>query len=177
MTLIYRPLCGATARHRLVCGEGEIDKWFRNKAWSDHEIGKHITTCARFDPDDDVMGFYTLSTVVEDAKNLPGMPFFSLGGNHFPCLQLVYLAVDKPHQRQGHGRAIIGELILKFAQVGDAVGIPAMIVAPINDDAKRLYVDMGFEPYSRHGRMFMPLKTAVATLREIETEAETEAPT
>lgn len=175
MTIQFKPLCAATCRTQLVSGDSEIDKWFRNKALTDHENRKHIVTCARFDGDEKLAGFYALSAVSENAKNLPGVRFFPFETNlYFPCIQLVYLAVDKPLQGNQHGTAIMGYLIRRFADIGSAVGIPAMIVTPLNDDAARFYTRLGFEPYPKGRRMVLPLQTAIATVDEAEQEVEAE---
>lgn len=163
MSLEYRELCNATPRHKLTCGDGEIDKWWRNDALKHHDARKHVTTCARHDAGSDPVGFYTFSTVTEDVRDLPGVSIFSLGNNFFPCLQLVYLAVDRPYQRQGLGTEMIIHLTMRYADIGQAIGIPAMIVTPLNNDAKRLYLELGFQSYPRHPRLFMPLRVAVET--------------
>lgn len=163
MSLDYRELCGDTARHKLKCGDAEIDKWWFKDALKHHDARKHVTTCVRRDPQSDPVGFYTLSTVTEDVRDLPGVSIFSLGHNYFPCLQLVYLAVDAPHQRQGIGTEAVIHLTLRYAEIGQAIGIPAMIVTPLNNDAERLYRSLGFQPYPRHPRLFMPLRVAVET--------------
>lgn len=172
MPLDFRELCGATARHKFKCGDAEIDKWWLRDAWKHHEARKHITTCARQTAQSDPVGFYTLSTVTEDIRDLPGVSIFSLGHNYFPCLQLVYLAVDAPYQNVGIGSAMIIRLTMQYADIGQAVGIPAMIVTPVNESAKRLYLRFGFESYPRHPRLFMPLRSAVEARDAALAEAE-----
>lgn len=163
MSLQYRELCSETARHKLKCGDGEIDKWWLKDALKHHQARKHVTTCARHEGRADPVGFYTLSTVTEDIRDLPGVSIFSLGNNYFPCLQLVYLAVDGPYQGQGIGSDMVISLTMRYADIGEAIGIPAMIVTPLNNDAERLYIRLGFQPYPRHRRLFMPLRVAVET--------------
>lgn len=169
--LEYRDLCADTDTAKFICGDAEIDKWFRTKSHRDHFSGKHIVTCARFDGEEPVIGFYALSSVVEDAKKLPGVAFFPFSSDRFfPCVQLVYLAVHKPIQRRGYGAIIMGQVIRTFANVGAAIGIPALIVTPLNDDAKRFYTSLGFEPYERGTRMFLPLQTALAAVEGLASE-------
>ncbi|MEC7819198.1 MAG: GNAT family N-acetyltransferase [Pseudomonadota bacterium] len=167
----YRQLCPDTVWSAFVSGDGEIDSWLRKKSHRDHAARKHIVTCARLDGEKDVIGFYALSTVVESVKSLPGVGFFTFGSDsYFPCLQLVYLAVDQPHQRKNHGTIIMGQLIRDFAEIGKIIGLPAMIVLPLNADAKRFYERLGFEPYPNGRKMFLPLQSAIATVEEAEQE-------
>lgn len=159
-----------------MCGDAEIDKWFRNTAQRDHDQRKHLTTCVRFDEEGDVAGFYSLSTIAENARNLPDVQHYPFEGNlHFPCLQLVYLAFRQGHQGRGHGTAVLIHLIRRFAEIGETIGIPAMIVTPLNDRVMNLYSRMGFEPYLRGTRMVMPLRTAVEHVALAEAEIEEEA--
>lgn len=171
MSLDYRHICANTATHKLVSGDSEIDSWFRKRALRDHTNRKHIVTCARLNGVEDVLGFYALSSVVESAKQLPDVSFYPFETDaYFPCLQLVYLAVHGPLQRQEHGTAIMGEIITRFADVGEITGLPAMIVTPLNPDARRFYVRLGFEPYPKGPRLVLPLQTAIATVEEARAE-------
>lgn len=176
MSLGFRPLCGDTARHEFACGDSEIDKWFRLKALDDHNSYKHLVTCVRHDDDGEkILGFYALSAVTESARQLSGVKGFMLGGGaDFPCLQLVYLAVRKGSQNEGYGTAIIGDVIRCFAEIGKLIGIPAMIVTPLNADARRLYERLGFEGYGRNGRLYLPLQSAIAVVEAAEAEAAAE---
>lgn len=126
------------------------------------------------------MGFYALSAVVEGARKIPGssVPFFRFGSEqYFPCIQLVYLAVQKELQRQSYGETIMAYALRDFAEIGQTIGMPAMIVTPLNEDAKRFYARLGFEPYDRGMRMFLPLKSVVSGLAEINAEQKSESDT
>lgn len=171
MGLNFRPLCDGTARTTFICGDAEIDKWFRNKSLNDHTSYKHIVTCVREDGTEDVLGFYALSAVTENAKSLPSVSYFPFEpGLGFPCLQLVYLAVRNDRQNTGVGTTVMGDIIRSFARVGEIIGLPAMIVTPLNDDAARLYLRLGFEPYGKMKRLFMPLQVALEAVSQVESE-------
>jgi len=174
----YRELSANCATHKFISGDGEIDSWLRKKALRDHAAGKHVVTCVREDGQDDILGFYALSSVVENAKALPDVKFFPFETDaYFPCLQLVYLAVHRPHQRQFYGTAIMAEMVRKFAEIGQYTGLPAIIVTPLNEDAKRFYLRLGFEPYSNGSRLVLPLQTAIATVRAANEEIAAESQT
>jgi len=114
---------------------------------------------------------------VEEARKLPDVPWVPFFGNdsYFPCVQLVYMAMHRDFQRQGHGTIVLGEAVRVFTEVASAIGMPALILTPINDDARRFYSRMGFEPYDRNMRMFLGLEAAMATLAEAAAEIEAEA--
>jgi hypothetical protein len=135
-------------------------------------------TCASFqDEAGQVVGFYALSSVIEEAKKLPNVNFFPLGGTkYFPCVQLVYLAVSTPYQRkpQRYGSTIMGEVIRSFAEAGSMMGIPALILIPISKPVAGFYQSLGFEFYDRSTRMFLPIQSAVAAVLEMEEASEGE---
>lgn len=170
--ITYKPLDNETRRDNFLCGDGDIDKWFRKKALKDHSAHKHMVTCAHLDNANDPIGFYALSSVIEEANKLPGVHFFPFGGTrHFPCVQLVYLAVQKPFQRNGELRAgstIMGDVVRTFAQVGSLIGIPALILTPISREVAEFYRLLGFEFYDKNTRMFLPVQSAIAAVAEAE---------
>ena len=147
------------------CGVAEIDKWFRATSWKDHQRRKHVVTCAiEAGGDGDPVGFYAVSTVVEEARLLPGVPYVPFFGNanYFPCLSMVYLAVSEDRQRQGIGSAMMIKVILDFAEYGEQIGLPLLILTPLNRDVADFYEGLGFERYKSGTGMFLPLQTAIA---------------
>lgn len=177
-TIEYSPLCPQTQRAQFTCGNAEIDKWFRGNAYRDHCASKHVVTCARFeDGDGALVGFYALSSVIEEARKLPEVRFFGFGGNKFfPCVQLVYLAVATPFQRQEqrYGSTIMGEVVRTFAEVGAIIGIPALILTPLDKEVAKFYETLGFERYDSGTRMWLPLQQAINAVTEAEGLADAE---
>lgn len=146
------------------CGVQEIDTWFRSKSLKDHGNRKHIVTCA-YEGDDRAkpVGFYALSTVIEEARLLPGVryvPFFG-NPNYFPCLSMVYLAVAQDRQNRGIGSTIMAKLISDFAGHGEKIGLPLLILTPVSKKAAGFYAALGFEPYNHGVGMFLSLQTAI----------------
>ncbi|WP_081764294.1 GNAT family N-acetyltransferase [Sphingobium sp. Ant17] len=160
----FRRHCSEISTTSFCCGDAEIDKWFRAKSLKDHDKRKHIVTCVHAAGDDSVViGFYALSTVIEEAGNLPGVFYVPFFGNskYFPCLSMVYLAVRQDQQRQGIGSAIMVKVILDFADYGEQIGLPLLILTPLNSKVAAFYESLGFERYRRGVGMFLPLQTAI----------------
>ncbi|SFO02014.1 hypothetical protein [Sphingomonas sp. OK281] len=174
----YRDLSDTTDFANFVCGDSEIDKWLRNDARKHHGQRKHLVTFASFgDAPDSVVGFYALSAVVEKVANLGGdVPFFAFqDASRCPCLQLTYMAMQKEHQAQDHGTLLLANVIRTFARLGSEIGIPALIVAPGSERARKFYIDRGsFEPYAKGGGLFLPLRvaTSIVTAASPEDEAQ-----
>lgn len=177
--IVYSPLDNDTSVNDFVCGDGEIDKWLRKKALKEHCAHKHIVTCAHLDDTGEFVGFYALSSVIEEANKLPSVTFFPFGGTkHFPCVQLVYLAVQNKFQRNPELRAgstIMGQVVRSFAEVGALIGIPALILTPLSKDVAKFYEALGFEYYDKNTRMFLPVQSAIAAVQEAQAEPLAEA--
>ena len=64
--------------------------------------------------------------------------------NPIPVLLIGRLAVDQQFQGYGVGRALVKNAILRAHRVSDEVGVKAVLVHAISDDAKRFYLKFGF---------------------------------
>jgi GNAT superfamily N-acetyltransferase len=118
-------------------------------------------TCASLAGSKAAAGFYSLGCVTEEVRKLPGTSYAPFGGSQlFPCLQLAWIGVHKPMQGAQIGLRMLGRIVTTFAQIGREIGLPHLIVIPINDDVKRFYAKMGFEEYDSGDRMFLPVQTA-----------------
>lgn len=123
------------------CGEPTLNDWLKQRALKNERAGasKSFVVCR----DDDVVGFYCLSTgaVVRAAAPKPlqrTMP------DPIPVLVLGRLAADRTAQGMGIGRALLRDALLRSLRVADSVGVAAVLVHAISDDAKRFYLGNGF---------------------------------
>jgi len=90
-----------------------------------------------------VVGYYALATgavahAVATGKVRRNMP------EPIPVMVVVRLAVDRPHQGTGLGSALLRDALLRTLGVADAVGIRAVLLHAISEEAKRFYVHHGF---------------------------------
>ncbi len=82
-----------------------------------------------------------------------------------PPLVLGRLAVDRHDQGRGLGKGLLHDAILRALQAAEAVGVRAILVHGLSDDARRFYQAVGFldspkEPLT----LCLPLETARAAL-------------
>lgn len=167
LDLSYQPIDEETDTKGFCCGERELDRFFARKAKKQHERGTILTTCAYLPGIAPPIGFYSIASVAEEVVNLPDLPYHRLGEiEHFPAMQLVYLAVQRPHQGRGIGAAMAGAVIELFADVGQRIGLPHLILVPINEEVIPFYQDLlGFSCYKERGRMYLPLRDAVLAMK------------
>jgi GNAT superfamily N-acetyltransferase len=76
-----------------------------------------------------------------------------------PVMILARLAVDKEHQRQGLGQALLKDALLRTAQAADIAGIRCLLVHAKDDAARQWYESWEFEPSSTNPyHLFLMLK-------------------
>lgn len=121
------------------------------------------------------IGVYALATVAEEMSNLPGVYHRFRSNKHFSALQLVWLATDRGFEGRGLGSLMVGQVIRKFAEVGNQIGLPHLIVIPANEDHERLmrfYSLLGFSAYNDEEGMFLSLQSATDAIEKVQAAAE-----
>jgi GNAT superfamily N-acetyltransferase len=78
-----------------------------------------------------------------------------------PVVVLARLAVDRGYQGHGLGRSMFRDAARRVAQAADSIGIRAMVVHAISEDARRFYIALGFDPTPAEAM------TLVVTLRDL----------
>lgn len=61
-----------------------------------------------------------------------------------PIMVLGRLAVDHRYQNRGLGGALLRDALLRVLQAADIVGVKAVLVHALSDEAKRFYLAHGF---------------------------------
>lgn len=150
-----------TIRGGFSSGQRDLDRWFVRDALREHQRRTHRVTCSTLRGNPAPVAFFAVATVVEEAGNLPGFHYHPFGGGHFPALQLTHLAVRREFQGRGIGSTLVGSVIALFAEVGAQIGLPHLILAPIDGSARRFYKELGFAEYADGERMFLPLQLAL----------------
>ena len=92
-----------------------------------------------------VAGFYSLAVgSVEPSQSAPrvvkGIPRHPI-----PVMILARLAIDQRHQRQGLGKALLKNALLRTVQAADIAGIRALLVHAKDEEARSWYRHWEFE--------------------------------
>lgn len=93
-----------------------------------------------------VAGFYSLVVGSVSPANAPGRISKGLARHPVPVMILARLAVDVEHQRQGLGRALLKDALLRTLQAADIAGIRAVLVHAKDAQARAWYASWDFEP-------------------------------
>lgn len=123
--------------------EPTLDDWLKRRAMKSQKSGAARTYVVTSDKK--VIGYYSLavgsvSRTVSIGKVSRNMP------EPIPILLLARLAVDNAWHGRGLGRSLLRDAVLRALQAAEIVGIRALLVHAISEDAKRFYQYFGFQP-------------------------------
>jgi GNAT superfamily N-acetyltransferase len=126
-----------------ACGLPQLDDWLRRRA-QPNESGGTSRTFVVCDGGQ-VIGYYSLAagSVLHDIttrgvrRNMP---------DPVPVALIGRLAVDRRFQRQGIGAALLRDAVLRVIGAAETIGIRAILVHAMTEEAKQLYERFGFAP-------------------------------
>ena len=158
-----RKLSAADVVEAFDCGQPVLNQFLRRHAWTNQQANSAQTyVCCR---QGEVVGYYSLAVGGVDPESAPGRVVKGLARHSVPVMILARLAVATAHQRQGLGKALLKDALLRTAQAADIAGMRALLVHAKDDAARRWYLSWQFEasptdPY----HLFLLLKDLKALL-------------
>ena len=110
-----------------------------------------------------VRGYYTIASGAVPFKNLPPPSARKLPKHPVPVILLARLAVDLSVQGQGLGEALLLDALGRSLSLAETLGIHAVEVDAIDQQAKDFYKRYGFQPLlDAELHLYLP----VATIRD-----------
>lgn len=122
-------------------GVRELDDWLKRRAAGNEASGASRTYVVQ--RDGRVVGYYSLATGAVELANAPGRVRRNMP-DPIPVMVLARLTVDRSCQGSGLGKGLLRDAVLRMLQVAQLVGIRALLVHAISEDAKRFYERCGF---------------------------------
>jgi GNAT superfamily N-acetyltransferase len=149
-----------TAHDRNVfdCGQESLNEWLRQRAgqWDRKEMVRCYVAvpCGQ----SRVVGFYAICSHHISYELLPADQAKGLPTIDVPVVLLARLAVDRTSQRQGLGRLLLVDALRRAEYLAGQLGIRAVEVDAIDDDARRFYLKFGFTPLADDANhLFLPM--------------------
>ena len=90
-----------------------------------------------------VAGYYSLAAGSVGRETAPGRVRRNVP-DPVPVVVLGRLAIDQDYQGRGLGRALLRDAILRILQAADIIGVRAILVHALSEEAKRFYEECGF---------------------------------
>jgi GNAT superfamily N-acetyltransferase len=170
--LEFRRLAADCARGAFVCGDREIDRWFREKALTEHEdLTCRVVTAYVVGRSDRVVGFYAMTIRLQKEIELSQRGAAGVRGQsgQFSSVHLCNVAVHRDLQRQGYGTVIMGAALKDFYEIVVRTGIFAMTLQAANRDLMDFYTKLGFIAFGNsHAIMPKMILSAEAVIEIIE---------
>jgi GNAT superfamily N-acetyltransferase len=142
-----RPPVVLTRKHEcgdFDCGSEPLNEYLKRFAWVSQQAGAARTYVAS--RGNRVVGYYTLAYGSVEHEQAPPRVRKGLARYPIPVIVLARLAVDRPYQRQGLGRGLLKDALLRALQAAGIAGLRAVLVHAKDENAKEFYGKFGFEP-------------------------------
>jgi GNAT superfamily N-acetyltransferase len=156
-------------RHQVAdfeCGQPSLDRRLRAYAGQSQrrDVARSFVVA---DTDHRVVGYYTLVAGQMEHASAPASVRTGVS-RHYPipiCL-IARLAVDHRFHGQGFGSGLLRDGLDRVLAAAERIGIRAVVVDAINEEAAGFYRRYGFEPATDDGLMLMvPLAAVRSQLR------------
>lgn len=166
-----RPPERLTAGHDLsVFDNGKhpsLDDWLRHRALASEGLSARTYVICDADAPERVVGYYAISTAMEQRAALPGAKLRRGMPDQVPLLLIGRLAVDRRFQGQGLGTELLADALRRCLAAADIAAARAVIAHAIDDDAVGFYRLHGFLPSPLGPRiMLMPIETMRSLFEE-----------
>ncbi len=93
-----------------------------------------------------VVGYYAISAGSVSKEQATGRASHGLANHPIPISLLGRLAVHKNEQGNGIGRALLKDALLRIERAADILGIRAVLVHAIDQQAREFYERFDFDP-------------------------------
>lgn len=138
------PLSSSHQLAEFVSGEVVLDDWLNQRGLKNQALGAARTFVVCKTDTKQVVGFYSLATGSVNHVEVTG----SLRRNMpdpIPVIILARLAVDFSFRGQGLGADLLHDAVLRCYRVADNIGVRAIMVHALTEEAKNFYLHHGFK--------------------------------
>lgn len=124
-------------------GEPSLDDYLRRRALANHLQGasRCFVTCAG----GRVVGYYSLASASIQHTEAGGK-FRRNMPDPIPVILLSRLAIDRAVRGQGLGKHLLRDAIERCVQAADIIGVRALLVHALHEEAREFYLHYDFEP-------------------------------
>lgn len=167
--ITIEPIRANPGRLLNFCGLEELDEWFGPKAHDDHVNYRVRVYCAYRPGSPSPVGFYALSIDAVKSQRLRPIQGIRLV-SPIPAVSIYYVGVQRIVQRQGLGKLLLANALLRSAQIAEQAGYPAVVLRAATRDLIPYYEGLGFDGFDAQDPhwMLIPVRKLVDLARETE---------
>lgn len=156
------PLSDNHSLETFSSGVASLDDWLKKRARANQAGGASRTYVVT--DGDEVAAYYSLASGSVSAVEAPGRVRRNMP-DPVPVVILGRLAVDRRFHGQGLGRALVRDAAKRVLSAGEMIGIRALLVHAVSEEAKSFYQALGFLQSATHPMTLMiPLQDLRANL-------------
>jgi hypothetical protein len=147
-------------KNEFDCGKELLNSYLHKQASQD--IKRYLSACFVIaDDENKIIGYYTLSNSSIDRELIPEELKSKLpkSYNDLPVTLLGRLARDKNSKEKRVGETLLLDALKRSYDTSLNIGSIAVIVDPIDDEAKEFYLKYGFISLPDSEKMFLTMKT------------------
>lgn len=153
MTIV--PLSDRHDRSQFDCGEPSLNLYLQGYAGQHDRRGFGRTYVAVSVASVLIRGYYTISSGSIGFETVPQ----NLPHHPVPIVLVGRLAVDRRSQGQGVGELLLVDALRRAHRVADELGIYAVVVEALSDQAGSFYVRFGFRALTDDRlHLYLPIK-------------------
>ncbi len=142
-----------------------LDLWLKRRALSSEGLSARTYVICRVEEPLRVVGYYAISTALEERHALPGAKLRRGMPDKAPLLLLGRLALDASVHGLGLGAGLLADAIRRCCAATGIAGARATIAHAIDDEAAKFYAHHGFVLSPLGERiMLLPIEDARAAL-------------
>ncbi len=157
--LVFEHLNNTHDRASFHCGNTSLDYFIKNLAnqFEKKNLGRTYVLVEQGETH--IKGYFTLATGAIPFENIPLSRKKKVSPHlPVPILLVGKLAIDLADQGKGYGSALLREVFQLAATISQTVGIHAILVSAIDEQAFAFYQHQGFIPLiEEKNHLFLPL--------------------
>ena len=160
MSYITLVLNSTHKKSEFDCGQDSLNSYLQKQA--NQDVKRHLSACfVIVDTNSEVKGYYTLSNASIDKDLIPESIKNKLPGsyNNIPVTLLGRLARDKKYNGERLGETLLIDALKRCFETSSVIGSMAVIVDPVDEEAKNFYLKYGFIVLPDSSRMFITMNT------------------
>ena len=139
------------------CGREALNRFLQRYAWQNQQAGASQTYVGLVG--NSIVGFYTLAGGQVTYDDTPERLTKGLARHPVPIMLLARLATDRRWQKQGVGKAMLKDAMLRTLQAANIAGIRAFAVHAKDEEARQFYQHFDFVPsHTDPMHLFVPAK-------------------
>ncbi len=150
----------AHARGEFACGKAPLDDFIRVlvSQYEKRDLGR--TYVALRSGESCVIGYYTLASGAISFRDLPRDAARKLPKHPVPVVLLARLAVDRSAREERLGEALLMDALSRCLGLAEPVGVHAVEVDAIDEEARSFYLKYGFVPLlDDPHHLYLPIAT------------------